>query len=221
MGTSRIEQLIDDIYEFIEGCKMQPLSSTKVIVPKDEMYDLLDELRLRTPDEIKHYQKIISNREAILADAEQKAGFMLKDAQEKMDVLVDEHEIMQQAYSQANQIVQQAVEQAEEILASAQNDAEQIRQGAIVYTSDMLGSLENILDKAYNDSREKYEGLLTSIRENLDIVQANHRELTGESTSLEKPVYEEQQEIQETTQGTSKVIKHEEIIDDYALSDEY
>ena len=63
MGASRIEQLIEDIYEFIESCRMQPLSSTKVIVPKDELYDLLDELRLRTPDEIKSYQKIIAKEE--------------------------------------------------------------------------------------------------------------------------------------------------------------
>ena len=69
---SRIEQLIDDIYEFIESCKMQPLSQTKVIVPKDELYDLLDELKLRTPDEIKRYQKIIANKDAILADAQAK-----------------------------------------------------------------------------------------------------------------------------------------------------
>jgi hypothetical protein len=87
MGASRIEQLIEDIYEFVESCRMQPLSSTKVIVPKDELYDLLDELRLRTPDEIKRYQKIISNRDAIIADAEQKADAMLRQTKDKADHL--------------------------------------------------------------------------------------------------------------------------------------
>ena len=81
MGASRIEQLIEDIYEFVESCRMQPLSSTKVIVPKDELYDLLDELRLRTPDEIKRYQKIIANRDAIIADAEEKAEGILRQTQ--------------------------------------------------------------------------------------------------------------------------------------------
>ena len=38
-----MSSLIEDIYEFVESCRMQPLSSTKVIVPKDELYDLLDE----------------------------------------------------------------------------------------------------------------------------------------------------------------------------------
>ena len=64
--SSRIEQLIDEIDEFIEGCKFQPLSATKIVVNKEEMEEYLRELRLKTPDEIKRYQKIISNKDAIL-----------------------------------------------------------------------------------------------------------------------------------------------------------
>ena len=47
---SRIEQLIDEIEEFVESCKPQPFSQTKIIVPKDELFELLTELRLKTPD---------------------------------------------------------------------------------------------------------------------------------------------------------------------------
>ena len=71
--SSRIEQIIDEIDEFIESCKFQPLSATKIIVNKEEIEELLRELRLKTPDEIKRYQKIIANRDAILADAKAKA----------------------------------------------------------------------------------------------------------------------------------------------------
>ena len=69
--SSRIEQIIDDIDEFIESCKYQPLSTTKIVVNKEEMEELLRELRLKTPDEIKRYQKIISNKDAILEDLRQ------------------------------------------------------------------------------------------------------------------------------------------------------
>ena len=62
---SRIEQLIGEIEEYIDSCKFQPLSTTKIIVNKEELDELLVELRLRIPDEIKQYQKIISNQEAI------------------------------------------------------------------------------------------------------------------------------------------------------------
>ena len=71
--SSRMEQIIEEIEEYIDSCKFQPLSSTKILVNKEELEELLTELRMKTPEEIKRYQKIISNKEAILADAQAKA----------------------------------------------------------------------------------------------------------------------------------------------------
>ena len=65
--SSRMEQIIEEIEEYIDNCKYQPLSSTKIVVNKDELEELLTELKMKTPEEIKRYQKIISNKEAILA----------------------------------------------------------------------------------------------------------------------------------------------------------
>ena len=62
--SSRIEQIIEEIEEYVDSCKYQPLSTTKIVVNKEEIEELLRELRLKTPDEIKRYQKIISNKEA-------------------------------------------------------------------------------------------------------------------------------------------------------------
>lgn len=223
MAASRIEELIEEIYEFIEDCKTQRLSSSKVIVPKDELYDYLDELRLRTPDEIKRYQKMIENRDAILADANEKAQGILMEAQQKMDALVDEHEIMQQAYAQADAIVQEASEHAQQIIASAEHDAHQIRIGAISYTDDMLAGLENIMDKAYSDCKRHYEGLMNSMQENMNIVRANHKELSG--TSEEEPAQTQEPAHapeQTETEEQPNVIHHEGVlVDDYALDDEY
>ena len=79
--ASRIEQIIEEIEEYIDGCKFQALSSTKIVVNKEELEEMLRELRMKTPDEIKRYQKIISNKDAILADAQQKADQIIADAQ--------------------------------------------------------------------------------------------------------------------------------------------
>ena len=54
--SSRMEQIIEEIEEYIDNCKYQPLSSTKIVVNKDELEELLTELYLKTPDEIKRYQ---------------------------------------------------------------------------------------------------------------------------------------------------------------------
>ena len=122
--SSRIEQIIEEIEEYIDrDCKFQPLSTTKIIVNKEHLDELLRELRMKTPDEIKRYQKIIANRDAILADAKAKADAMIEEAQVQTTELVSEHEIMQQAYAQANEIVTQATAQAQEILDNATMDA--------------------------------------------------------------------------------------------------
>ncbi|WP_167956736.1 ATPase [Anaerosporobacter faecicola] len=192
MGASRIEQLIEDIYEFIESCKMYPLSSTKVIVPKDELYDLVDELRLRTPDEIKRYQKIIANKDAILQDAREKADAMLAQAQEQTNALINEHEIMQQAYYQANDIVEQASKEAERIIAAANQDASEIREGAFAYTEDMLGDVERILSNAYESTKSKYDNLLGSLKGNLDIVINNKKELAPTNSMPQSNLQQEE-----------------------------
>ena len=75
--SSRIEQIIEEIEEYVDSCKYQPLSTTKIVVNKEEIEELLRELRLKTPDEIKRYQKIISNKDAILEDAQTKADALI------------------------------------------------------------------------------------------------------------------------------------------------
>ena len=87
--SSRIEQIIEDIEEYVDSCKFQPLSSTKIVVNKEELEELLRELRMKTPDEIKRYQKIISNKDAILADAQTKAASLIADAQAQQKQLVE------------------------------------------------------------------------------------------------------------------------------------
>ncbi|NLZ53342.1 MAG: ATP synthase F0 subunit B [Thermoanaerobacteraceae bacterium] len=177
MGASKIEQLIEDIYEFVESCRMQPLSSTKVIVPKDELYDLLDELRLRTPDEIKRYQKIIANRDAIIADAEKKAEKILADTKEKAKELLNEHEIMQQAYYEANEMIMQASQEAERLRREAKEEAEQIRTGVLMYSNEVLSKVERVLAEAYEAAVSRYEGFINALENNLNIIKQNRQEL--------------------------------------------
>lgn len=211
MSTSKIEQLIEDIYEFVESCKMQPLSSTKVIVPKDELYDLLDELRLRTPDEIKRYQKIIANRDAIITDAEEQAATILADARERTNALIDEHEIMQQAYFQANSVIDQANEEANRMLQSANADANQIRTGALQYTDEMLTEVERVLSNAYENTKTKADSLVGSLKDNLDIVMNNKKELCDQlyNTANEKDA--------EVETATSNQVQSEE----YSKDDDF
>ena len=175
--SSRIEQINEEIEEYIDSCTFQPLSTTKLIVHKDQIDELLRELRMKTPDEIKRYQKIIANKDAILADAQAKAESMLEEAQVQTNELVSEHEIMQQAYAQANEIVMAATEQAQQILDNATSDANDIRIGAIQYTDDLLANAESIIGHTLDSYTTKYDTLVNSLQECYNVVRNNRAEL--------------------------------------------
>ena len=164
--SSRIEQIIDEIEEYIDHCKFQPLSTTKIIVNKDQIDELLRELRMKTPEEIKRYQKIIDNKDAIIADAQTKADSMIEEAKAKTDELVSDHEIMQQAYAQANEIVAAATEQAQQIL-----------MGAMGYADDMMAKVENLIGHALDNYTTKYDSLVNSLQESFDMVHGDREEL--------------------------------------------
>ena len=174
---SRIEQVISDIEAYLDDCKFQPFSNTKIIVDKDQLEDMLAELRLKTPEEIKKYQKIINNKEAILNDAKEQADAILDAAKVQTEELINEHEIMQQAYAQANEIVELATKQAQEILDNATTEANNVKIAAMQYTDDILANLGNIITHSIEVSTNDYNTMLANLRQIDSIVSANRAEL--------------------------------------------
>ena len=190
--SSRIEQLIDELEEYIESCKPKFMSNTEIIVNKDEIDELLRELRMKTPDEIKRYQKIISNKEAILNDARAKAKALIDEATIHTNELISEHEIMQQAYAQANDIVATAAAQAQEILDKATIEANELRMQAAQYTEDRLAELEAIIVSSIQSSASNYELLIGSLGQYRDVIQANRRALRPTEDDFEEIPLDEQ-----------------------------
>ena len=175
--TSKIEQIIEEIEDYIDSCKFQTFSNTKITVDKEKIDDLLRELRMKTPAEIKHYQKVINNKDAILNDARAKAEALINKASAHTSQLINEHEIMQQAYAQANEVVTLATNQAQEILDNATMEANAMRDAAIHYTDDMLANIENIIAQSMEGAAFRYEQLMSGLNACYETVKANRAEL--------------------------------------------
>ncbi len=158
--------------------KFQPLSSTKIVVNKEELEELLRELRMKTPDEIKRYQKIISNKDAILADAQAKADAILADAEERAQRVASESEVMQMAIAQSNELMEQTQAKAQELLDNATTDSNNIRLSAISYTDEMLENLEKIMGHTIETAGTRYSTFINSIQSCYDIVSKNRQELS-------------------------------------------
>ncbi len=189
--SSRIEQIIEEIEEYVDSCKFQPLSSTKIVVNKEELEELLRELRMKTPDEIKRYQKIISNKDAILEDAQSKADAIIAEAQAKANRIVSESEVMQKALEQSNELLEQTNAQAQEIIDNATADSNNIRMSAIAYTDEMLDNLEKIMSHTIDAAGTKYSNFINSIQSCYDIVSKNRQELSPQAAPSSYTMVEE------------------------------
>ncbi|MCM1327555.1 MAG: hypothetical protein NC094_00105 [Bacteroidales bacterium] len=183
--SSRIEQLIDEIEAYIDSCKPKFMSDTKIVVDREEMDELLRELRMKTPDEIKRYQKIISNKEAILADARKKADALIAAATEQTQALVSEHEIMQQAYARADEVVKMAQEQAQNIVDSAIMEANSVRTASAQYMDDMMNYLDNLISSSTQKAASNYEELLNSLNYYGNIIKNDRKQLHPEEYDIE------------------------------------
>ena len=93
MAKKGIEEMISEIEIFIDNCKYQPLSSSKIVVPKDDLEQMLNELKLKLPNEIERCKKIMRNKEAILADARTRADSIITESVAEANKLVDQSQL--------------------------------------------------------------------------------------------------------------------------------
>lgn len=180
MNPSRIEQAIDEIYNYVEDCKPSKLAPSKVVVDREQLYDLLDELRLCAPEEIKRYQKIINNRDGILNEAQQRAEDMLTQAQNQTAQILDQSEIVQTAYQRAEEIMKQATEEAHRMVDAAENESTQMRKAALMYTNDLLSEAQQHIEESLREMDNKSRMLTSAMKNSIQLIKSNKEELMAQ-----------------------------------------
>ena len=128
-----IVQLLDELEDIIENGRSAPFSN-RVSIDKDEVYDLISELRVKLPNELKQAQWIIEERNKILIAAQREADQIVKSAEERLQRMIDENEVTKKAYDQAAAIID-----------SAKKNAKEMRLGAVEYSEGILTDVENRL----------------------------------------------------------------------------
>ena len=199
MNPSRIEQAIDEIYAYVENCKPSRMYPNKAVVERGELYDLLDELRMCAPEEIKRYQKIINNRDGILNEAQQRAEDMLSQAEQQTAQLLDQNEIVQAAYQRAEEIMKQATDEAQSIINAARQESEQMRHASLLYTSELLTDAEIHIEETLREMDNKYRMMNSAMKNSLHVIKNNKEELAvqlnpKQESSLSPKVSEVQEE---------------------------
>lgn len=177
MGKKGVEEMIDQIEIFIDNCKYQPLSQNKIIVHKDELESMIQELKLKLPSEIERCKKIMRNKEAILADARTRSDAIITESVNEANRLVDQHQITELANIRANEILEMARNQAQQIVDQASEEANEIRLGAMYYTKDKLAEMKDIFTRIHDMEKENYRTLIESLENDNYVIETNMNEM--------------------------------------------
>ena len=202
---SKIEQIIEDLQGYISECKSPAFSGGgKIICERNTIDEFIEDLRLSTPEEIKKYQKIISQKDMILADAKSQSSAMIAEAQRQAQKMVDEHEIMQKAYEESQQLVETAREDAQNIKDTATQDSNNIRNGAIQYTDSILADLQSTIENAIEEQEARNAALVANLKAVLATVTENRSELNPKTEPAidMSVVNEELDAVESATFGT-------------------
>jgi cell division septum initiation protein DivIVA len=142
-----ILHLIDRLEELFNESRPIPFTHN-VIVDEDRMLDLIDQMRVAIPEEVKRAQQIQTQRDRILAQAQEEANRTLALAREKSEHLVERDSIVQSSQARAEQIV-----------AQIETDAEMTRREADQYVVDTLRTLEMELERYLTQVRNGIQTL--------------------------------------------------------------
>ena len=128
--------------EYLEGTKGIPFTN-KGIVNKEEILDIIKEIRLKLPDELKQAKWIKEERGRIIVEAQKEADGIVKEAENRIISMIDEHEITRKAYEQKAQIIETANEMSREISKGTKDYADNILEKVETVLQDALKTVEN------------------------------------------------------------------------------
>jgi len=136
-----ILQMIDRLEELLNESRPLPFTHN-VIVDEDRMLDLIDQMRVSIPEEVKKAQQLLAQRDRLVAQAQEEANRTINLARDRSSELIERDQVVQAAYTQA-----------EQIKAQAHVDGDAIRREADEYVLETLRNLEMEMERAINQVR--------------------------------------------------------------------
>lgn len=133
-----ILHLIDRLEELFNDSRAVPLTRN-VMVDEDKMLDIIDQMRIAIPEEVKKAQQLLAQRDRVMAQATEEANRTVEIARGKAEELIQRDLVVQEAQRRADQIVSQA-----------RGEAENIRRDADDYVVITLQRLQDELNKLAN-----------------------------------------------------------------------
>ena len=150
MNIDDILEMMDDI---VDKSASVPFSKNKVVIDADRMRDLINDVRLNLPQEIKRAKLIDFDCERILKEAEQEAESIVRRAEERAKVIISQEEILKEAKQRAAEVIMQS-----------QAKSKEMRAAIADYVENILGQAENYLQSGLVDVKRTRQAIAATAK---------------------------------------------------------
>jgi len=137
-------KLLDELEEEIENCANLPLSG-KALIDRGELLDIIKEIRIVLPDEIKQSRWIKKERTTILDEAQKEADEIIGKAQKESSEMMEKAEEYVASMIENDVIVKESTKKAKGIIEKAEETAAEIKTGSLKYSDEILGNIQQNL----------------------------------------------------------------------------
>jgi len=145
--------LIDKLDDLVNNAKGVPMTD-QVRIDRDEIFDVLDQMRATIPEELKRARWIVKERQDMLAEANRESDRIIGEAREQAMQLASQTEIVRIAEKQAQDIVEDAKRQARETRLEMEDWADSILSTLEVNLEKFLGAVKRGRERLHERSQE-------------------------------------------------------------------
>ncbi len=138
--------LLDQLEETLGAGSHLPMTS-RTLVDEQEILDILDQIRVSIPDEIKAARRVTQERDQILADAQAEADRLVRDADARVAERLAEHHVVRAAESRAGEIEERALEEAERI----RRETDAYAQRVLERLRDQIGQVAQTVERGLEE----------------------------------------------------------------------
>lgn len=157
-----IDEILDDMDELLDKASAVPFASHKSIIDGERLRELISDIRLNMPQEIKHAKMVAYDRDRIIKEAEAKAEQIVRQAEDRAKVIVSEESIVREAKNRAVEAVTKAKADCDALraaanadVAKARSECDAIKQATDAYVSNRFKETEGYYTNALRDVQER------------------------------------------------------------------
>ena len=174
--------LVDRLEELVDGAQKLPIGN-RAMIDRRRLLDLVDQMRVAIPEEVRQAQEMVARREELRREAEEEARIIVARAEEQAARRVEEHAVTEDARARAAEMAKQADDRLEQRIAEANQDVQRRMDESSLLIERQMTEADEYATALLRRLERQLEAFTRSVRSGLDQLDAESARVRANATS--------------------------------------